>query len=83
MAVKIRLSRTGRKNLVQYRIVATDSQQKRDGEVLEVLGAYNPEKKIIQGFKNDRFDYWVGVGAQVSDAVKKLQKQAKSTPAAS
>ena len=42
MAVKIRLTRMGAKKRPFYRIVATDSRTKRDGEYLEQIGTYNP-----------------------------------------
>ena len=45
MAVKIRLSRFGRKNVALYRIVVADEESARDGKVLEVLGHYDPRKK--------------------------------------
>jgi len=43
LAVKIRLSRMGRKNVSRFRIVASDSRNARDGRFLEVLGYYNPQ----------------------------------------
>ena len=42
MAVKLRLTRMGAKKRPSYRIVASDSRQKRDGEYLELVGTYNP-----------------------------------------
>ena len=42
MAVKIRLTRMGRTKRPSYRIVATDSRTKRDGEYIEEIGTYNP-----------------------------------------
>ena len=74
MAVKIRLARIGRTHAPVYRIVAIDSQKKRDGKFLENLGTYNPLTKEIVQFHEDRIAYWVSVGAIVVDSVKKLQK---------
>jgi small subunit ribosomal protein S16 len=71
--VRIRLSRAGRKNAPAYRIVVTDRKTKRDGKSIELIGHYNPtedSKKIV--YKKDRYDYWVSVGAQPSDAIVKL-----------
>jgi len=71
--VRIRLSRHGRKNAPSYRIIVVDSHKKRDGKYLEKLGYYNPsedDKKVV--FEKDRYKYWLSVGAQPSEAVKKL-----------
>ncbi len=71
--VRIRLARAGRKNAPSYRIVVTDKKTKRDSKSLELIGHYNPTedpKKIV--YKQDRYDYWISVGAQPSDAVVKL-----------
>lgn len=74
MAVKIRLSRIGKKNAPVFRIVAIDSRSARDGAPLEVLGTYNPVNHQVVQFNADRINYWVSTGAQVSDSVKKIQK---------
>lgn len=74
MAVKIRLARIGRTHAPVYRIVAIDSQKKRDGKFLENLGTYNPLTKDLVQFHEDRIAHWVSVGAIVTDSVKKLQK---------
>lgn len=74
MAVKIRLARIGRIHAPVYRIVAIDSQRKRDGKFLENLGTYNPLTKEILQFHEDRIAYWLSVGAIMVDSVKKLQK---------
>ena len=71
--VKIRLARGGRKKRPFFRVVAADSRMKRDGRFLEVLGHYNPisnpkEFKI----KNDRLDYWISEGAEMSETVRNL-----------
>lgn len=71
--VKIRLTRTGRKNAPSYRIIVIDSNAKRDGKYIEKLGFYNPtenDKNVV--YDKERYDYWISVGAQTSDAVKKL-----------
>lgn len=71
--VKIRLTRVGRKNAPAYRIVAIDQKSRRDGRAIEVIGHYNPaENPDNVVIKKDRFDHWVSVGAQPSDAVNKL-----------
>jgi len=82
MAVKIRLSRVGKKAAPFYRIVAVDERRKRDGASLEVLGTYNPLKGEMVQFNQERINFWISQGAIPTDAVKRLQKvQSKSTAA--
>lgn len=83
MAVKIRLARAGKKNAPIYRIVAIDSQRKRDGQALEILGTYNPASGEFVQFHGERIDEWATKGAILSDAVKKLQKQYRRSASAS
>lgn len=73
MAVRIRLKRIGKIHYPVYRVVVVDSRKKRDGRVIEEVGQYNPneEPSFIQ-VKSDRIQYWLGVGAQPSDAVRRL-----------
>ena len=77
--VKIRLSRLGRTHAPMYRIVAIDSRKKRDGEALEILGTYNPFTKELVQYHAERIEHWVSMGAVVTDAVRKLQRQFNKT----
>ena len=52
MAVKIRLTRMGRTKRPSYRIVATDSRTKRDGEYIEEIGTYNPFTSSTAAFRS-------------------------------
>ena len=73
MAVKIRLKRLGKVRVPQYRIVVVDSRKKRDGRVIEEIGKYHPkEEPSLIDVVSDRAQYWLGVGAQPSEAVHKL-----------
>ncbi|MBA2953459.1 30S ribosomal protein S16 [Nocardioides sp. MAH-18] len=73
MAVKIRLKRLGKVRVPQYRIVIVDSRKKRDGKVIEEIGKYHPkESPSYIDVVSDRAAYWLGVGAQPSDAVVKI-----------
>jgi small subunit ribosomal protein S16 len=75
VAVKIRLKRLGKVRVPQYRIVVVDSRKKRDGKVIEEIGLYHPkEHPSYINVVSDRAQYWLGVGAQPSDAVAKLLK---------
>jgi small subunit ribosomal protein S16 len=77
--VTIRLSRGGAKARPFYNIVVTDSRNKRDGRFIERLGFFNPiAVKAEEPFRIDldRYHHWLGVGAQASDRVADLVKQA-------
>jgi small subunit ribosomal protein S16 len=75
MAVKIRLSRVGKKNRPYWRIVALDSKKKRDGACLENLGTYDPIKHVAIELHAQRIQEWVGKGAECSPAVIKILKK--------
>ena len=75
MAVKIRLKRLGKIRVPQYRIVVVDSRKKRDGRVIEEIGKYHPkEDPSYIEVTSERAQYWLGVGAQPSDAVAAILK---------
>jgi small subunit ribosomal protein S16 len=75
VAVKIRLKRLGKVRVPQYRIVVVDSRKKRDGKVIEEIGKYHPkENPSYIDVVSDRAQYWLGVGAQPSEAVAKILK---------
>jgi small subunit ribosomal protein S16 len=69
--VKIRLTRVGKKNDPFYRIVAIDSQKKRGGRALEIMGFWHP-KKGAQTINKEAIVAWEKKGAQISARVKKL-----------
>ena len=75
MAVKIRLKRMGKIRQPYYRVVVVDARKKRDGKVIEEIGKYHPkEEPSFIEVVSDRAQYWLGVGAQPSDAVAALLK---------
>lgn len=77
MAVKIRLTRKGKKKKPFYRIVAADTRMPRDGRYIELLGTYNPlvQPAAIQ-LEKDRILEWLKQGAQVSDTVGDILRKA-------
>lgn len=78
--VTIRLARGGAKKRPFYNIVVTDSRNARDGRFIERLGFFNPLAKGQEETLRvdlDRVDHWVDTGAQVSDRVAKLVKDAR------
>ncbi len=76
MAVKIRLKRLGKIRSPHYRIVVMDARTKRDGRAIEEIGVYHPKNdpSVIE-VKSDRAQYWLGVGAQPTEAVVALLKR--------
>ncbi|MCE7903060.1 MAG: 30S ribosomal protein S16 [Gammaproteobacteria bacterium PRO9] len=80
--VTVRLSRGGAKGRPFYHIAVSDSRRSRDGRYIERLGFFNPGAKASEErLRIDlaRFDYWTGVGAQVSDRVASLAKAYRQT----
>lgn len=86
MAVTIRLMRYGKKGQPFYRIVAVEKTRKRDGAYIEAFGTYNPlTKPHTLEVKKDRLDYWVSVGATISEGLQKiniLKKEHKTSKSA-
>jgi small subunit ribosomal protein S16 len=73
MAVKIRLTRKGKKKQPTYRVVVADSRAPRDGRYIEQIGRYDPrpDPSVVE-IDDERARYWLGQGAQPSDAVRRL-----------
>jgi small subunit ribosomal protein S16 len=75
VAVKIKLKRTGKVHLPQYRIVIADSRSARNGRSIEEVGFYYPKEEPSRiEVKSDRVQYWLGVGAQPTEPVVALLK---------
>jgi small subunit ribosomal protein S16 len=71
--VKIRLRRVGAKKQPHYRVVVADSRAPRDGRFIEILGHYNPRTEPPTMVVDlERARYWLGVGAQPTDAVRRI-----------
>jgi small subunit ribosomal protein S16 len=82
--VVIRLARGGSKKRPFYNIVVAEQKHRRDGRFLERVGFYNPlASGKAEGLRIalDRVDHWVGNGAQPSDAVARLVREAKTQAA--
>jgi len=82
--VSIRLARGGSKRRPFYHVVVSDNKSPRDGRYIERLGFFNPkatgEEESLR-LDSDRIDYWVSKGAQPSDRVSSLIKQASKVAA--
>ncbi|MBQ4209110.1 30S ribosomal protein S16 [bacterium] len=72
--VKIRLARFGRKNNPFYRIVTTDSRNRRDGSFIQQLGTYEPFTGKIT-IDEEKSLFALKVGAQPTDTVKSILKK--------
>ncbi|MCS6811137.1 MAG: 30S ribosomal protein S16 [Tepidimonas sp.] len=82
--VVIRLARGGSKARPFYHIVVADKRCRRDGRFIERIGFYNPIARgndVPLNIAQDRLAYWLGVGAQPSDTVARLIKQAPQVAA--
>jgi small subunit ribosomal protein S16 len=79
MAVKIRLKRIGAKKAPFYRVVVADSRYPRDGRFIEEIGYYDPTKtpSVIK-IDAEKADKWIKNGAQPTETVKKLIKNAQA-----
>jgi small subunit ribosomal protein S16 len=75
VAVKIKLMRLGKMRAPYYRIVVADSRTKRDGRAIEEIGKYHPKQdpSFIE-VNSERAAYWLGVGAQPTEAVTAIFK---------
>ena len=82
MAVRIRLTRVGATKRPAYRVIAIDQRRSRDGRALEILGFYDPltEPATVQ-LQTERISAWIGKGAQPSDTVVRLMRQAERAAA--
>jgi len=73
VSTKIKLMRRGKTRQPYYRIVVADSRTKRDGRSIEEIGTYHPkEDPSYMEVDADRVAYWLGVGAQPTEAVRAI-----------
>ncbi|PID75100.1 MAG: 30S ribosomal protein S16 [Deltaproteobacteria bacterium] len=80
MAVRIRLTRLGRKKSPFYRIIVADSESKRDGKFLDILGTYDPlQDPAAISIDQTKLQDWLGKGALPTTTVKSLIKKAGIT----
>jgi small subunit ribosomal protein S16 len=81
MAVRIRLTRVGAKKQPSYRVVVADARSARDSRAIETIGHYNPRTEPIElNVDETKAKEWLAKGAQPSDTVVRLFKQAGILP---
>lgn len=76
--VRIRLTRTGRRNKPYWRLGAFDARTRRDGQPIEYLGSYDPHQAKDEDkvqLKKDRVEYWLSKGAQPTETVAQLLRK--------
>ncbi|MDR0476703.1 MAG: 30S ribosomal protein S16 [Desulfobulbaceae bacterium] len=80
MAVRIRLTRLGRKKKPSYRIIVADSQSPRDGKFLDIVGTYDPcQNPAAVTLKSEKIEEWLNKGALPSDTVASILRRHKAT----
>jgi small subunit ribosomal protein S16 len=83
LAVRIRLTRVGATKRPAYRVIAIDKRRSRDGRALEILGFYDPlTDPATVKLDSERIQAWISKGAQPSETVAKLMRQAERAAAA-
>jgi small subunit ribosomal protein S16 len=83
MAVRIRLTRVGATKQPTYRVVVADSRSARDSRSIETIGHYNPRTEPIEvSIDEERARQWLSKGAQPSNTVARLFRNAGILPAA-
>lgn len=76
MAVRIRLTRKGRKKQPFYRIVVADSEAPRDGKFLDIVGVYDPmQNPAVVNIDSEKIDAWMKKGALPTETVASLLKK--------
>jgi small subunit ribosomal protein S16 len=81
VAVRIRMKKIGRKHRPFYRICVMDSRVHREGKAIEEVGWYDTsvvDKSKRVSVQLDRVEYWLSVGASMSDRVATLVKKVKT-----
>jgi small subunit ribosomal protein S16 len=82
MAVRIRLTRVGAKKQPSYRVVVADARSARDSRAIETIGHYNPRTDPIEvQIDAEKASSWLAKGAQPSDTVARLLRNAGIIPA--
>ena len=82
MAVRIRLTRVGARKQPTYRVVVADARSARDSRAIETIGHYNPRTEPIElNIDAEKATAWLAKGAQPSDTVARLFRNAGILPA--
>ena len=75
--LKIKLTRTGKKNQPSYRVIVQEARAKNNGKVTDILGHYNPLTKPSEvSIDKKKYQEWVAKGAKPTPTVENLYKKA-------
>ncbi len=77
MALRIRVSRYGRRHHPIYRLVVADAKAPRDGKVVDVIATYDPVNKRLIEAKEEKLKEWLQKGVELTDRAKAILKNAK------
>ncbi|RMH79478.1 MAG: 30S ribosomal protein S16 [Acidobacteria bacterium] len=77
MALRIRVSRYGRRHHPIYRIVVAEAKAPRDGKFIDHVATYDPVNKRLLEIKEDKLKEWLQRGAELTDRAKSILKNAK------
>jgi len=72
VAVRIRLAKFGRKKHPVYRIVVMDARSPREGKYLDILGTYDPKRKVLLQIYPEKVKEWVLKGTELSHRAKAI-----------
>ena len=72
MAVRVRLAKFGRRNHPIYRIVVMDSRSPREGNYIDILGTYDPKRKVLLELKEEKVREWISKGVEIATRVKAI-----------
>ncbi len=76
MAVRIRLAKFGRRHHPIYRIVVMDAKSPREGNYIDILGTYDPKRKVVLDLKVEKVKSWVSRGVEIAERVKAILEAA-------
>ncbi|WPM31603.1 30S ribosomal protein S16 [Hydrogenobacter sp. T-2] len=77
MALRIRVSRYGRRHHPIYRLVVADAKAPRDGKVVDVIATYDPVNKRLIEVKEEKLKEWLQKGAEITERAKAILKNSK------
>jgi len=76
MAVRIRLAKFGRRHHPIYRIVVMDAKSPREGNYIDILGTYDPKRKVVLDIKPEKVKSWVAKGVEIAGRAKVILENA-------
>ncbi|WP_457600020.1 30S ribosomal protein S16 [Hydrogenivirga sp.] len=72
MAVRIRLAKFGRRHHPIYRVVVMDAKSPREGNYIDILGTYDPKRKVLLDIKPEKIKTWLEKGVEIAGRAKAI-----------